>query len=114
MSPTEYQVDSMVTAMDTYHSSNHHHRCHVKTLPAFTLPGTVENEGEEEKESVLIAAVLPTHTATQGWESPKELIPKRETKVLQTNQFPTPLPTGQQRREQLADEWLDKHSKCVV
>ena len=75
MSPTEDQVDTMVTAMATYHSSDHHHRHHVKTLPAFTLPGTVEND-EEEKESAPIAAVLPTHTATQGWESPKELIPK--------------------------------------
>ena len=96
--------------MATYHNSNdHHHHCHVRTLPALTLPGTVENdEEEEEEESAPIAVVLPTHTATQGWESPKELIPKRDAKILQTNQSHTPLTTGQQRREQLADEWSDK------
>ena len=59
MSPTEDQVDSMVTAMATYHVSNHHHHHCVRALPAFTLPGTVENEEEEEeKESAPIAAVL--------------------------------------------------------
>ena len=106
-------VDSMMTAMATYHVNDHHHRGHVRTLPAFTLPGTVENE-EEEKESAPIAAVLPTHTATQGWESSKELIPKRDAKIFQTNYSLTPLPTGQQRREQLADEWLDKQQMCCV
>ena len=91
----------MVTAMVTYHNSNHHHHYHFKTLPAFTLPGTVENE----EQGAPIAAVLPTHTATQGWESPNELILKHDTKILQTNQSPTPLPTGRQR---IADEWLYK------
>ena len=63
MSPTEDQVDSMVTVMATYHNSDHHYHHCVRTLPAFTLPGTVENEEEEEEEeSAPIAAVLPTHT----------------------------------------------------
>ena len=96
MSPTEDQVDSMMTAMATYHVSDHHHRGHVRTLPAFILPGTVEDEEQEEEESALIAAVLPTHTAIQGWESSKELMPKRDAKIFQTNYSLTPLPTGQQ------------------
>ena len=51
MSPTE---DYMATAMATYHSNDHYHRCHVKTLPAFILPGTVENEEQEEENAPIL------------------------------------------------------------
>ena len=60
MSPTEDQVDSMVTAMATCHSSDHHHCHHVKTLPTFSLPGTVENNSTYGADAS-VSVPIPTY-----------------------------------------------------
>ena len=93
LSPTEDQVDCMVTSHISY-SEDHCHSKPVTQLPGFTLPGAVEDNGTDD-------------SGSEEWESPQRFteVSKHDTEVFTSEQTSTPLSTSQQHREKLADEW---------
>ena len=75
LSPTEEQVDSMVTSHISY-SEDYHHSKSAPQLPGFTLPGAV-----------------PEDTEMDEWENPQRFteVSKHDTEVFTSEQTSTPL-----------------------